>query len=282
MDLRELKNVKLMKNEDIILPDNSKDKKVKLCLSPIYAIYLYDKDEDGQFIEFGGYAEKFMLNGDNFHGVLDKESKNGYKIVRGVAREFLDKGDEGLFLNVRDNISNTETIIHIGEDGDSVHFSQFFDGEYKIFSLIRDKDGNMFSGYGIDGVILIDEGKPKRFIYTFIDENTNPKPGLFPPSGNVIMYQTDYQLSQCYVLPGTSMSFLRVDGTKPYCYYTTDNEKFYYDPQTDESTFIEKGEKVRKLIEKVKIETKKELKKYGLDKYDKKTKTYIQDVQKGR
>ena len=44
MDLRELKNVKLMKNEDIILPDNSKDKKVKLCLSPIYAIYLYDKD----------------------------------------------------------------------------------------------------------------------------------------------------------------------------------------------------------------------------------------------
>ena len=283
MNLQDIKNVKLLKENEIDYPDNEKEKRVKLCLTPTSAIYLYDKDENGNFVEEGGYSEKIDFNGNIYRGVLDREDKNGHIIVRGVALEKYGAPDEELILNVRDVVSNTETSLFIGSKGDSIFIRQFFDMVDHFYSFYRDEKGNIVTSIDNNGIKLFDEGKEKTFIYTFIDEGVDFDKALIAPHGETIMYQSDFPL-KTYKYRGTNMLFKYVDESRPFYYYTLNNEKYYYDPKTKEDKLIESGKNVEKLIQKVKAEAHKQLEQMGLSKYDRKSKTYIptESVTKGR
>ena len=277
MDLREIKNIKLMSDADVVYPDKDKEKKVKVCLSPTATFFLYDKDDNGNFIKSGGYAEKFMANGISYRGVFDRDVKKGYSKVRGVCRRVVDGKDNELLLNVRNDITNSETLLQIGNDGDSVYILQDNDGETREFSLCRDKRGNLFSGNSNEGTVIIDEGKEKHFFYTFLLENSdpNPDPTYYPPFGNSVMCEFNVPLIINQLFPGTGMYMLYFNEDVPYYYYTDKNEKFYYNPVTKENKLIDQGPRVKKVIDKVREKTFENLANYGLSKYDKKNKIYL-------
>lgn len=277
MNLQEIKNIKLLKEDEIAYPEKTNENGVKLIITPTTAYYLYEKDADGNFVEDGGLVEKITLDGRYYRGVLDSESKNGNKIVRGYARELYDQPDKELILNVRDPISNTESVLFFGPNGDSIVIQQSFDEGTCFYAFYRDEKGNIVSATSNKGVTLYDEGKEKRFFYTFADEFKGKKAdSVF---GDILVFQSDYNLIPYRIYPGTNAWYCNINQNKPYYAYTLDNKKYYYDPVKKVYTLVDEGPKVQKLIEKVKAEALKQLTELGFDKYDKKTRTYKKETQ---
>ena len=274
MNLMDIKNTKLLKENEIVYPDNGPEKKVKLCLEPTSATYLYDKDDQGNFVKEGGYAECVLLNKSIYRGILDREDKNGLEIIRGVGFEPQgnENGDE-FFLNVRDVVSNTETTLVIGERGDSVLLKQCFDMVDYFYAFNRNKNGDIFCASDTDGIVLFDEGKQKRFFYTFALERGE--------KDYAVVYQSDYPLKR-KIKDGTNMQILYADEKMPYYFYTSNNEKYYCNPITGEKKLVASGKEVQELIEKVRKEAYNQLQRDGLDKYDRESKTYLKSDEQVR